>query len=100
MPNPKRRHSKARRDSRRAHDHLTAPTLFAGQRLELTVPAPKGRPAKGQMAKSGARKGKGGAAHGKAGATARAPVKATPARSAAKTAPRASNASPLRVSAR
>ena len=25
MPNPKRRHSKARRDSRRAHDHLTAP---------------------------------------------------------------------------
>jgi membrane-bound lytic murein transglycosylase D len=81
-------------------NHLTAPTLFAGQRLELTVPAPKGRPAKGQMAKSGARKGKGGAAHGKAGATARAPVKATPARSAAKTAPRASNASPLRVSAR
>lgn len=25
MPNPKRRHSKARRDKRRAHDHLTAP---------------------------------------------------------------------------
>ena len=25
MPNPKRRHSKARRDRRRAHDHLTAP---------------------------------------------------------------------------
>ena len=24
MPNPKRRHSKARRDRRRAHDHLTA----------------------------------------------------------------------------
>lgn len=27
MPNPKRRHSKARRDSRRAHDHLQAPSL-------------------------------------------------------------------------
>jgi large subunit ribosomal protein L32 len=27
MPNPKRRHSKARRDKRRAHDHLTAPGL-------------------------------------------------------------------------
>ncbi len=27
MPNPKRRHSKARRDSRRAHDHLKPPGL-------------------------------------------------------------------------
>jgi large subunit ribosomal protein L32 len=27
MPNPKRRHSKARRDRRRAHDALAAPTL-------------------------------------------------------------------------
>src|SRR5574340_420388 len=27
MPNPKRRHSKARRDRRRAHDHLEAPGL-------------------------------------------------------------------------
>ncbi|HSS44379.1 MAG TPA: 50S ribosomal protein L32 [Thermoanaerobaculia bacterium] len=27
MPNPKRRHSKARRDKRRAHDALTAPAL-------------------------------------------------------------------------
>lgn len=27
MPNPKRRHSKARRDSRRAHDHLKSPGL-------------------------------------------------------------------------
>lgn len=27
MPNPKRRHSKARRNRRRAHDHLTAPVL-------------------------------------------------------------------------
>ena len=29
MPNPKRRHSKARRDRRRAHDHLQAPALSA-----------------------------------------------------------------------
>jgi large subunit ribosomal protein L32 len=28
MPNPKRRHSKARKNKRRAHDHLTAPTLM------------------------------------------------------------------------
>jgi large subunit ribosomal protein L32 len=27
MPNPKRRHSKARRDKRRAHDHLKSPAL-------------------------------------------------------------------------
>lgn len=27
MPNPKRRHSKARRNRRRAHDHLTSPSL-------------------------------------------------------------------------
>ena len=27
MPNPKRRHSKARRDKRRAHDHLQVPGL-------------------------------------------------------------------------
>jgi len=27
MPNPKRRHSKARRDRRRTHDALTSPTL-------------------------------------------------------------------------
>jgi large subunit ribosomal protein L32 len=27
MPNPKRRHSKARRGKRRAHDALTAPSL-------------------------------------------------------------------------
>jgi len=27
MPNPKRRHSKARRDKRRAHDHLKPPGL-------------------------------------------------------------------------
>ena len=29
MPNPKRRHSKARRDSRRAHDALKTPGLSA-----------------------------------------------------------------------
>jgi large subunit ribosomal protein L32 len=27
MPNPKRRHSKARRDKRRAHDALAVPTM-------------------------------------------------------------------------
>jgi large subunit ribosomal protein L32 len=27
MPNPKRRHSKMRKNSRRAHDHLYAPAL-------------------------------------------------------------------------
>ncbi len=27
MPNPKRRHSRARRDKRRAHDSLTPPAL-------------------------------------------------------------------------
>jgi large subunit ribosomal protein L32 len=27
MPNPKRRHSKARRDKRRAHDALDAPAM-------------------------------------------------------------------------
>ncbi|MGE5413434.1 MAG: 50S ribosomal protein L32, partial [Syntrophomonadaceae bacterium] len=27
MPNPKRRHSKARRDKRRAHDALTPPAM-------------------------------------------------------------------------
>ena len=29
MPNPKRRHSKARRDKRRAHDALAQPALSA-----------------------------------------------------------------------
>jgi large subunit ribosomal protein L32 len=27
MPNPKRRHSRARRDKRRAHDHLSRPAI-------------------------------------------------------------------------
>ncbi len=39
-------------------NHLTAPTLFAGQRLELTVPAPKGRAGKTQVAKGGHGAGK------------------------------------------
>lgn len=29
MPNPKRRHSKSRRDKRRTHKHLAAPNLMA-----------------------------------------------------------------------
>ncbi|MEW6731741.1 MAG: 50S ribosomal protein L32 [Acidobacteriota bacterium] len=29
MPNPKRRHSKSRRNKRRAHDAITAPLLMA-----------------------------------------------------------------------
>ncbi|MEJ2368437.1 MAG: 50S ribosomal protein L32 [Acidobacteriota bacterium] len=29
MPNPRRRHSKARRDKRRTHDSLTAPNVVA-----------------------------------------------------------------------
>lgn len=27
MPNPKRKHSKQRRDTRRSHDHATVPTV-------------------------------------------------------------------------
>jgi len=68
-------------------NHLTAPTLFAGQRLELTVPAPKGRGAKTRVAKT--RTGK---------ATAAAPAKSSSTKSAAKPAPRASKSSPVRVS--
>jgi membrane-bound lytic murein transglycosylase D len=34
-------------------NHLTAPTLFAGQRLELTVPYAKGRSGKSNVAKRG-----------------------------------------------
>jgi large subunit ribosomal protein L32 len=32
MPNPKRRHSKTRRDKRRTHDKATLPTLFKCQK--------------------------------------------------------------------
>jgi membrane-bound lytic murein transglycosylase D len=65
-------------------NHLTAPALFAGQRLELTVPAPKARAAKTQTAKGSK------ANSGKKAAAAPAKAQAKPgARSAAKNAPRA-----------
>jgi len=39
MPNPKRRHSKARRDKRRAHDHLELPGMsVCPQCQETTLP--------------------------------------------------------------
>ncbi|HET9025611.1 MAG TPA: transglycosylase SLT domain-containing protein [Burkholderiaceae bacterium] len=78
-------------------NHLTAPALFAGQRLELTVPAPKARAARTSVAKAstGATKSP-SAVSPKAGASAK-PV--APAKSAAKPAPRASSPSSVRVSA-
>jgi membrane-bound lytic murein transglycosylase D len=69
-------------------NHLTAPTLFAGQRLELTVPAPKAQVAKGSKGKS----------HATKASAAKAPAKPTT-KSASKPAPRASGPSPVRVSA-
>jgi membrane-bound lytic murein transglycosylase D len=80
-------------------NHLTAPTLFAGQRLELTVPAPKGRAAKTGVAKGPSGSKAASASAPKAGAADKAPAKASPAKSAAKPAPRAAQASPVRVSA-
>jgi len=77
-------------------NHLTAPTLFAGQRLELTVPAPKARAAKTGVAKAPA--GKKAASAPKASAAAKAPAKASPAKSAAKPAPRAATPSAVRIS--
>jgi len=84
-------------------NHLTAPTLFAGQRLELTVPAAKSRGPRTQTAS-----GKNGAAGRKSAATstsstpgparAGAPAKPIAAKSAAKPAPRAPNANAVRVS--
>jgi len=74
-------------------NHLTAPTLFAGQRLELTVAAPKARTAKS----GGARKS--GASKAAAASSQRAPAKSSPPKSAAKPAPRAAKPSPVRVSA-
>jgi membrane-bound lytic murein transglycosylase D len=83
-------------------NHLTAPTLFAGQRLELTVPAPKARPAKSQTAKGSSGKAdatKAGAAGPATKASAaKAPVKPTT-KSASKPAPRAAGPSTVRVSA-
>ena len=75
-------------------NHLTAPTLFAGQRLELTVPAPKARAAKTRFAKAPGGKKAASASSPKANA----PSKSSPAKSAAKPAPRAAKPSPVRVS--
>ena len=38
MPNPKRRHSKTRKNKRRAHDHLTAPALAECPNCHETKP--------------------------------------------------------------
>ena len=65
-------------------NHLTAPSLFAGQRLELTVPAPKAR-----AAKTPAKKG--------ASTSAKAPAKST-SKAPAKNAPHATSKTPVRVS--
>jgi membrane-bound lytic murein transglycosylase D len=64
-------------------NHLTAPTLFAGQRLQLTVPAPKARAAK---SKSAPKK----AAPTAGRATSKSSAKAAP--------PRAASKPPVRVS--
>jgi membrane-bound lytic murein transglycosylase D len=79
-------------------NHLTAPTLFAGQRLELTVPAPKARAAKTGVARASAGKKDASASAPKASAAAKAPAKASPSKSAAKPAPRAATPSAVRVS--
>ncbi|MGZ9030179.1 MAG: transglycosylase SLT domain-containing protein [Burkholderiaceae bacterium] len=81
-------------------NHLTAPTLFAGQRLELTVPAPKARGGKSQVAKGSKANAKKSAAAAPAtkASTAKAPAK-TPTTSAAKPAPRAAGPAAVRVSA-
>jgi len=81
-----------------AWNHLTAPTLFAGQRLELTVPAPKARAAKTGVAKASTGKKAASASAPKASAAAKAPAKASPTKSAAKPAPRAATPSAVRVS--
>ncbi|MGE5159928.1 MAG: transglycosylase SLT domain-containing protein [Betaproteobacteria bacterium] len=79
-------------------NHLTAPTLFAGQRLELTVPAPKARAARTGVAKAPAARKADSAPRTKANSAAKAPAKASPTKSAAKPAPRAAQPSPVRVS--
>jgi membrane-bound lytic murein transglycosylase D len=79
-------------------NHLTAPTLFAGQRLELTVAAPKARTAKTGVAKTSAGKKAASAPSPKAGVAAKAPAKTSPTKSAAKPAPRAAAPAPVRVS--
>jgi membrane-bound lytic murein transglycosylase D len=80
-------------------NHLTAPTLFAGQRLELTVAAPKAGAAKTRVAKTPGGKNASSASSPKANAAAKAPAQTSPAKSAAKPAPRAAKPSPVRVSA-
>ena len=67
-------------------NHLTAPKLFAGQRLELTVPAPKARAAKSKVAK-----GANGQASTNTTSATKSPAKA-PATYASKPAPRATAA--------
>jgi membrane-bound lytic murein transglycosylase D len=80
-------------------NHLTAPTLFAGQRLELTVPAPKARPGKSQVATGGKPNAKGStvAAPATKASTGKSPAKAST-KSASKPAPRAAGPAPVRVS--
>lgn len=73
-------------------NHLTAPKLFAGQRLELTVVAPKARASKRQVTQGKAR---GTAAASKA---TRAQAAKPPTRSVAKPAPRAATSTSMRVS--
>jgi membrane-bound lytic murein transglycosylase D len=81
-------------------NHLTAPTLFAGQRLQLTVAAPKARAGKHHAAKGSKAKAKKSAVAAPAtkATSARSPAKA-PAKSAAKPAPRAAVPAAVRVSA-
>jgi membrane-bound lytic murein transglycosylase D len=80
-------------------NHLTAPTLFAGQRLELTVPTAKARPAKTNVAKSANARKDPPTASAPSNAKAKAAAKPSPTKSAAKPAPRASNPANVRVSA-
>jgi len=80
-------------------NHLTAPTLFAGQRLELTVPAAKARGAKTGVAKTRSGRKASRTTSPKAKATVTAPAKSSPTKSAAKPAPRAEKSAPVRVSA-
>jgi membrane-bound lytic murein transglycosylase D len=81
-------------------NHLTAPTLFAGQRLELTVPAAKARTPHTQTAKGkNTSTGKKAVAPASATKTAVRPAaKPVSAKAGAKAAPRAANGSAVRVS--
>jgi membrane-bound lytic murein transglycosylase D len=97
-------HSVARRWSVEEKDiivwnHLMGPTLFAGQRLELTVPAPKARAGKPQVAKGSKASTKKAAAAAPAKATSAKSQTKTPTKSAAKPAPRAAAPAEVRVAA-